>query len=89
MSNCYIKFYADTSAGERNKYFCFKLKSILSLHDSILRFYCKGFNIRSAWYQETNLETGEVINQRIPAETLNELFEEYVNLTPKQKKLYC
>ena len=61
MLNCYVKFYADTRQGDKNKYFCFKIKSILELRYAIIRFYDKGFNIRSAWYYELNTETGEFV----------------------------
>jgi hypothetical protein len=54
-----LKFYADTPMAS-NKYFCWKLDSILSLKEALWRFFDKGWNIRSAWYERINLTTGEV-----------------------------
>lgn len=81
--NYYIKFYADT-LNEKNKYFCFKIKSILELKNAIMRFYDKGFNLRAVYYSELNTTTGEFSNERIPQETLNQIFEEFIS---KHKKL--
>ena len=61
-----IKFYADTPSGQVNKFFCFKLKSILTLREALWRFIAKGWNIRSAWYDKIDIETGEkLVNLRI------------------------
>ena len=54
-----LKFYADTPMA-KNKYFCWKLSSLLTLKEALWRFFDKGWNIRSAWYEKINLETGEV-----------------------------
>ncbi len=60
-----IKFYADTPRGEKNKLFCFNC-DILNLKDCLLRFILKGFNVRSAWYEKIDQDTGEIIeNSRI------------------------
>jgi len=88
MNNERIKFYADTPSGDRNKLFCFNLTSILTLKNCIFRFFAKGYNFRSVYYEKIDYETGKCENQRIPKETINELFEEFENLTPKQRKLY-
>ena len=55
-----LKFYADTPMG-KNKYFCFKIESIMTLKDALWRFFDKGWNIRAAFYEKKNTETGEVI----------------------------
>jgi hypothetical protein len=80
-----VKFYADTPMG-KNKYFCFKLTSILALKEAIWRFFSKGWNIRAAWYEKINLNTGEVIeNLKLK---IRELEEEYLDekLQPKKRK---
>ena len=82
--DCYIKFYADTKS-EKNKHFCFKIKSILELKAAIIRFYDKGFNIRACYFQELDKDTGEILNQRIPKETLKEIFDEWCDLNTKHK----
>lgn len=69
-----LKFYADTPK-EQNKYFCFKITSILSLKDALWRFFDKGWNIRSAWYEKIDLKTGEITNTRID---LQKEMDEYV-----------
>lgn len=75
-----LKFYADTPM-EKNKYFCWKLDSILTLKEALWRFFDKGWNIRSAWYEKINLGTGEVENLKINLQT--EL-DEYCNKKLKQ-----
>ena len=85
MLSCYIKFYADTPAGDKNKYFCFKLKSILSLKEAVMRFYDKKFIIRSCYYHELNQDTGEFTNQRIPQVTMDQIFEEWCKLSTKHR----
>ena len=57
-----LKFYADTDK-EKNKYFCFKISSILDLENRLL-YWMKKVYIRSAWYE--CIEDGEVVsNDRI------------------------
>ena len=55
-----IKFYADTPQ-QSNKYFCYKISSILTLKEALWRFFDKGWNIRSAWYEKIDLNTGEIV----------------------------
>lgn len=65
-----IKFYADTPL-ESNKYFCYKITSILALQEALWRFFDKGWNIRSAWYEKINISSGEVVvNKRLDIPTL-------------------
>jgi hypothetical protein len=80
-----LKFYADTPRGDKNKLFTWDV-SILTLEDALFRFFAKGWNIRSAWYNKTNTETGEVENTKIP--NLQQLFEKFLSLPPKEKKIY-
>ena len=70
-----IKFYADTPI-EKNKYFCFKITSILALKEALWRFFDKGWNIRSAYYERIDLSTGEIMeNAKI---NVQKEMEEYV-----------
>lgn len=69
-----IKFYADTDR-EKNKYFVWKITSILNIKDALWRFFDKGWAIRSCWYEKINEETGEVENQRI---NIQEQFDLYI-----------
>jgi hypothetical protein len=55
-----LKFYADTPQ-QSNKYFCYKISSILTLKEALWRFFDKGWNIRSAWYEKIDLNTGEIV----------------------------
>lgn len=77
-----LKFYADTPK-EKNKYFCWNIDSILTLKDALWRFFDKGWNIRSAWYEKIDLNTGEVTNTRL---NLKEQLDEY--LKEKMKGLH-
>lgn len=78
-----LKFYADTPK-EKNKYFCWKIDSVLTLKDALWRFFDKGWNIRSAWYEKIDLNTGEVIsNTKL---NIQELLTEYCNVKIKQKQ---
>jgi len=79
-----LKFYADTPRGERNKLFCWDV-SIIHLEDAIFRFFARGFNIRAAWYENTNSKTGQKENQRI---NIEELFDKFHSLSPKEQGLY-
>lgn len=74
-----LKFYADTPKGEKNKLFCFEV-NILELENAVKRFLIKGFNIRAAWYQKTNIITGEIKeNTRLNIENIqNSLIDKYV-----------
>lgn len=72
-----LKFYADTDQA-KNQYFCWELTSILSLKDALWRFFSKGWNIRSAWYEKIDTETGEVENTKL---NVSDLFLEYVEET--------
>jgi hypothetical protein len=76
-----LKFYADTPMA-KNKYFCWKLDSILTLKDALWRFFDKGWNIRKAWYEKINLTTG-VIEENTAINLQNEM-EEYCNKKLKQ-----
>ena len=44
-----LKFYADTKT-EKNKFFCFKINSIMDLEARLIYFF-KIMNIRAAWYE--------------------------------------
>jgi hypothetical protein len=71
-----LKFYADTDQ-EKNKYFCWNLSSILTLKEALWRFFDKGWNIRSAWYEKIDLETGEIVeNTRLQ---INDYLEQYLD----------
>jgi len=71
-----LKFYADTPQ-ERNKYFCWKLSSLLTLKQALYRFFDKGWNIRAAWYEKIDTETGEIVeNLKL---NLQELLDEYMD----------
>ena len=72
-----LKFYADTDQA-KNQYFCWELTSILSLKDALWRFFSKGWNIRSAWYEKIDTETGEVENTKL---NVSDLFLEYIEET--------
>ena len=79
-----LKFYADTPMA-KNKYFCWKLDSILTLKEAIWRFFDKGWNIRSAWYEKINLTTGEVEeNTKL---NIQEQLEEYTKFKLKEHNL--
>jgi len=61
-----IKFYADTPQGEKNKFFCFNLRTVMDIEAAIIRFLHKGFYFRSCWYEKINKSTGEVLeNTRV------------------------
>ena len=55
-----VKFYADTPMGEKNKYFCWDIDSILSAEETVLRFMAKKWVIRAVWFENINTETGEI-----------------------------
>ena len=76
-----IKFYADTPK-EQNKYFCFKITSILALKEALWRFFDKGWNIRSAWYEKIDLNTGEIENTRL---NVQEQLDEYMKVKLSRK----
>jgi hypothetical protein len=81
-----IKFYADTGI-EQNKLFTWELpKGILSIKDTLNRFFSKGWRIRAAWYEKIDLTTGRVI-ENTPLK-VNELLDEYIEagLSPKKPK---
>lgn len=70
-----LKFYADTPQ-EKNKYFCWKITSIFELKATLWRFFDKGWNIRSAYYEKINTSDGTVENQQL---NVRELLTEYCN----------
>jgi hypothetical protein len=55
-----LKFYADTPNGDKNKFFCFKIPSIIEIDKRLLYFMKKNWYIRSAWYE--CIEDGKVKN---------------------------
>ncbi len=60
----FVKFYADTPSGDKNKLFTFKT-TLPDLERCLIRFILKGYYIRSAWYH-VRQPTGEIIeNTRI------------------------
>lgn len=78
-----IKFYADTPRGEKNKLFCFDT-SVLTLKETVWRFFNQGWSIRSAWYENINLTTGEVIeNTKLNVQSM---FEEWCDEQQSAKK---
>lgn len=79
-----LKFYADTPRGEENKLFCWNV-SVVHLEAAIFRFFARGFEIRAAWYENTNTETGQVTNEKIP---LQEYFDKFCSLSPKEQGRY-
>lgn len=75
-----LKFYADTPIA-KNKYFCWNLDSVLTLKEALWRFFDKGWNIRSAWYEKIDLNTGEVLeNTKL---NIQELLTEYCDIKIK------
>jgi len=55
-----IKFYADTPNHQKNKFFCFQC-SILNCKEFLYRFIFKGYNIRAAYYEKKETETGIIL----------------------------
>jgi len=60
-----LKFYADTPRGEKNKYFCFSINSIMDIEARLLYWMQKGFYVRAAYYEFVDDETSETTNQQI------------------------
>ena len=60
-----LKFYADTPRGDKNKFFCWKIDSILDLEKRLLYWMEQGYYIRAAWYEYVDEETGEKQNDKI------------------------
>ena len=79
-----LKFYADTDKA-KNQYFCWELSSILTLKEAIWRFFLKGWNIRSAWYEKIDTDTGETENIKI---NIPDLFLEFVEESKLIKPKY-
>lgn len=62
-----IKFYADLQNGTKNKYFCFKINSIMELEKALI-YFSQRVSIRAAWYE--CIEGDKVqSNERIDLET--------------------
>ena len=79
-----LKFYADTPKNEKNKFFCWNC-NLLQIEDCIIRFYLKGFDIRAAWFEEIDNETGEVIeNTRLS--DLQTIYNKATGLSKKEKE---
>jgi hypothetical protein len=77
-----LKFYADTYR-EKNKLYCLTISSILDLKAALWRFFDKGWNIRAAWYEKIDTETGLVQeNQKLQ---LTKLLEEYLDEKQRRK----
>ena len=55
-----IKFYADTPRQEKNKFFCYEC-SILQCKEFLYKFIFLGYNIRAAYYEKTEIDTGKVL----------------------------
>jgi hypothetical protein len=82
-----VKFYAD-SGTQINKLFCFKIKQT-RIKECLFRFMDQGCNIRAAWYELINSETGEIIrNHRLPLQELKDEFNDrkFIGLLSKQRK---
>ena len=77
-----LKFYADTPQ-ERNKYFCWEIVSIIALKERLWSFFDKGWNIKAAWYEKINQDTGEIENTRI---NLQKELDEYFDDKLKNRK---
>jgi hypothetical protein len=60
-----LKFYADTTRGERNKFFCFSIASRSELDERLDYWIDKGFYIRAAWHESINEQTGERTSKQI------------------------
>jgi hypothetical protein len=56
-----LKFYADVSEKTKNKFFCFKINSILDLENR-LKYWMSRMYIRAAWYE--CIEDNKVIDNR-------------------------
>jgi len=81
-----IKFYADTPRGERNKFFCYTC-SIVNYEEFFLRFILRGYAIRAAYYNQTNINTGEIRhNLKFKREDLQTLFDKAMQLPDKEKQ---
>ena len=79
-----LKFYADTPRGEKNKFFCWQIASIFNLEEKLIEFIQKGFEIRSAWYEKINDETGEILeNSRI--NDLQSIFDKAIDQLQKKR----
>jgi hypothetical protein len=72
-----LKFYADTGR-EKNKLFTWDLPNgILSLKETLHRFFSKGWSIRAGWYEKIDLRTGKAVeNTRL---NIAELLDEYLD----------
>jgi hypothetical protein len=79
-----IKFYADSESC-KNKFFCFKINSILDYEKTLKNFISKGFNIRACWYEKINIQTGEII-ENIRQPNLNSLIDRLIDELRQPKK---
>ena len=57
---CRVKYYADTPM-ERNKYFCYNIRSILDVENHLFKVFDKGWHIRAAYFENIDQSTGEII----------------------------
>ena len=57
---CRIKYYADTPS-ERNKYFCYNIRSILDVEHHLFKVFDKGWRIRAAYFENIDQTTGEIL----------------------------
>lgn len=80
-----LKFYADTPTGEKNKYCCWDISSIMDLEDRLIYFMQKGWNIRAAWYEKIDTDTGEV-KENSKIDCLQEIFDKAIDLLTKNKR---
>ncbi len=81
-----LKFYADTPR-EKNKFFCWDNVSILDFEKKLIEFmFEKDFNIRAAWHETVNKETGEIKNLRISKEALQEIFNKEIEKRMQVKR---
>ena len=56
-----LKFYADVSEKNKNKFFCFKINSILDLENRLIYWMSKMY-IRAAWYE--CIEDNKVVDNK-------------------------
>ncbi len=69
-----LKFYADTPQA-KNQFFCWDIDPLCIELKLIEFMWEKNYSIRAAWFETVNTETGEIKNERITAEALQEAFE--------------
>jgi len=72
-----LKFYADLPDGKKNKFFCWKINSIMDISARLSYFTNRGYYLRSAWYEHVDEDTGVKENREID---LIEYYEDRSNV---------